>query len=215
MNTTNETLLEIPIGAKVYGRDGLLGRSVCLVIDPVADVVTDLVLQLKNETSREILVPVDHLKDTGPEQVKVDLSLEEVHELRPFKKTEFLDVEVPRWGISGSLVMWPYLAPEQHWVPQKVEMIPPGDPAIQRKTEVRAKDGRVGFVDEFMIEPVSGHITHLVMREGHLLGQHDVMIPVSAIQFVDEDIVWLSLTKQEVKDLPVIPLRHRRWQEKK
>ena len=32
-------------------------------------------------------------------------------------------------------------------------------------------------VDELLVDPENEHITHLVMREGHLWGQKDVVYP--------------------------------------
>jgi hypothetical protein len=64
-------------------------------------------------------------------------------------------------------------------------------------------------VDEFLVDRETEHITHLVLREGHLWGQKDVLIPVSEIAHVDEERVYLTLSKAEVADLPTAPLR--RW----
>jgi sporulation protein YlmC with PRC-barrel domain len=45
------------------------------------------------------------------------------------------------------------------------------------------------FVDEFVVNPKNGHITHLVMREGHLWGQKDVIIPLALVLRVSID--WI------------------------
>jgi hypothetical protein len=37
----------------------------------------------------------------------------------------------------------------------------------------------------FVVDPKTGHITHLVLREGHLWGQRDVAIPVNAIERIE------------------------------
>jgi hypothetical protein len=66
-------------------------------------------------------------------------------------------------------------------------------------------------VDEFLVDRETGHITHLVLREGHLWGQRDVLIPVSGIGHIDENRVYLTLNKKEIEDLPTIPVR--RWHE--
>jgi hypothetical protein len=67
----------------------------------------------------------------------------------------------------------------------------------------------VGRVDEFLIDPENDHITHLVMREGHLWGQKDVTIPISEIDRIEGDSVYLKLSKDEVEALPAIPMH--RW----
>ena len=49
-------------------------------------------------------------------------------------------------------------------------------------------------------------MTHLVMREGHLWGKKDVVIPVSEVDRIEEDTVYLKLSKDEVQALPAIPV---------
>jgi sporulation protein YlmC with PRC-barrel domain len=62
-------------------------------------------------------------------------------------------------------------------------------------------------VDEFLVDPGSGQITHLALREGHLWGRRDVTIPVSAIDRIEDDIVYLKLDKAAIAALPAIPVR--------
>ena len=48
------------------------------------------------------------------------------------------------------------------------EQIPLGELAVSGGAHVEATDGRMGRVDEFLVNQENGYITHLVMREGHL-----------------------------------------------
>lgn len=81
---------------------------------------------------------------------------------------------------------------------------------MNRGTRIEATDGYIGHIDEFVVNPEKGHITHLVMREGHLWGQKDVIIPLSAIGDIDVDTVFLNLDKQQIESLPSFPV-HRLW----
>jgi sporulation protein YlmC with PRC-barrel domain len=72
---------------------------------------------------------------------------------------------------------------------------------------VEATDGKVGRVDEFLINPKTDHITHLVLREGHPWGRKDVTIPVSQIDHYKENTVYLKLDKHGIEALPAIPVR--------
>jgi hypothetical protein len=45
------------------------------------------------------------------------------------------------------------------------------------------------------------------MREGHLWGQRDVTIPISKIDRMEENTVYLKLDKESVEALPTIPVR--------
>jgi sporulation protein YlmC with PRC-barrel domain len=102
--------------------------------------------------------------------------------------------------------MWPYVIPEV-LMPIEHMHIPPGELAVRRGARVRATDGHVGRVDEFMVDPTNGHITHLVLREGHPWGQKDVTIPVSQIERIEENAVYLRLDKHSIEALPAIPVR--------
>ena len=92
-------------------------------------------------------------------------------------------------------------------VRQRVRAVPPGELAVHRGARVRATDGRVGRVDEFVIEPESGQITHLTMRTGHLWGDREVSIPVSEIGRIAENTVHLKLGKRQIGALPLLRVR--------
>jgi sporulation protein YlmC with PRC-barrel domain len=72
---------------------------------------------------------------------------------------------------------------------------------------VHAKDGAIGRVQGLVIDPADHHVTHVRLDEGHLWGQKRVAIPINAVRSVD-DGVRLSLTKDEVRDLPPVDLDH-------
>ena len=57
---------------------------------------------------------------------------------------------------------------------------------------------QVGKLDELVVDRQSGEITNVLMREGHLWGNKDLVIPVSAIDWVDADTVYLKLDKADV-----------------
>jgi sporulation protein YlmC with PRC-barrel domain len=112
---------------------------------------------------------------------------------------------------GGSYYYLPYVDPEMTvQVPVEHKQIPSGELAVHRGTRVESTDGYVGHINEFVVNPKSGHITHLVMREGHLWGQKEVIIPVSAMGDALGDTVFLKLDKQQIESLPTFPL-HRRW----
>jgi sporulation protein YlmC with PRC-barrel domain len=111
----------------------------------------------------------------------------------------------------GSYYYLPYVSAESSvYEAVEHEQIPPGELAVRRGTRVEAKDGYVGKVDEFVINPKNGHITHLVMREGHLWGKKDVIIPLSSLGTTLNDTVFLKLDKHQIESLPTFPLK-RRW----
>ena len=112
---------------------------------------------------------------------------------------------------KGSYYYLPYVTPEKTvQVSEEHEQIPLGEMTVRRGTHIEATDGYVGQVDEFVVNPGNGHITHLVMREGNLLSQKDVIIPISAMGDTHEDTLCLKLTKLQIESLPTFALQ-RRW----
>jgi hypothetical protein len=204
--------MDIPIDADVQCTDGVAGRSTYVVLNPVTRRVTHVVVRQGSFPHLERLVPVGMVTETSPDQIHLNCSQQELHGLVPFIETEFLPGESPYEAYEpDEYRLWPYVLPDDELVPVEYERVPSGELAVRRGSHVRATDGDVGRVDEFLVDRESEHITHLVLREGHLWRQKDVLIPVSEIGQIDEDRVYLTLGKEEVANLPTIPLR--RWHE--
>jgi sporulation protein YlmC with PRC-barrel domain len=85
--------------------------------------------------------------------------------------------------------------------------VPAGELALHSGMSVEATDGKVGKLDALVLDPSSGEVTNLLMREGHLWGKKEVAIPVSAIDWIDADTVYLKADKAEVKALPPVPVK--------
>jgi hypothetical protein len=202
--------MDIPVGAEVKCTDGPGGRSTYVVLNPVTRKLTHVVVQEDSFPHLGRLVPVEMVAETSPDQIHLTCSQEELHGLESFIETEFLTGEFPytTYGFN-EFRLWPYILPEDELAPVEHEKVPTDELAVHRGSRVRATDGDVGQVDEFLVSRETRHITHLVLREGHLWGQKDVLIPVSEIGQIDEDRVYLTLSKQEIANLPTIPVR--RW----
>ena len=211
--------MEIPLNVQVECTDGVCGRSEYVLINPIIDQVTHLVVKEDSSPIAEYIVPVGVVSNTTAETIQLRCSKAELEKMDPFIKTTFVEKPVAdkyalyggggyNWGAYYS---WPYVGSISTMsVPEEHLQIPPGELAVQRGTRVEATDGYVGKVDEFVVNPENGHITHLVMREGHLWGKKDVMIPLSAMGETREDTVFLKLDKRQIESLPTFPV-HRRW----
>ena len=90
---------------------------------------------------------------------------------------------------------------------ETVEHIPPGELAVHHGTKVAARDGRLGHVAELVLDLDTGHISHFVLEEGHLWGKKEVTVPVTAIDYLLENTVYLKLDKKEVESLPAVPVK--------
>ena len=189
-----------------------------VLINPVIDQVTHLVVKEDSSPNTEYIVPVDFVTETIADTIQLRCSKAELEKMDPFIKTTFIEEKIPdrnfrysgKYGM-GSYYYMPYVTPDRTvYESMENQQIPPGELTVRRGTRVEATDGYVGKVDEFVVNPENGHITHLVMREGHLWGQKDVIIPLSAMGDTRQDTVFLKIDKHQIESLPTFPV-HRRW----
>jgi sporulation protein YlmC with PRC-barrel domain len=200
--------MDIPIGVEVFCKDGLCGHATHVVLRPKAEEVTHLVVKENGSPRREILIPITAVTETTPDSINLRYTRHEIAELQPFIETDYVQVEAPR-PTSGIYYMMPHLYQDTETLPVRHETIPADELAVRRGAWVEATDGMVGRVDEFLVDPESDHITHLVLREGHLWGQKDVTIPVSVIGRIEENVVHLKIDKREIEALPSVSVRRK------
>jgi hypothetical protein len=202
-------MMDLPMNANVHCADGHGGHSTYVIVNPVDQQVTHLVVKEHKPPFIERLVPIDQVVETTSNLIRLRCTQDELEKMEPFIETEYLVANIPNYEVlRGIYRVWPFVVPEEtRYIPLEHEHIPPGELAVHRGAWVEATDGRVGQVDEFLVDPKNGHITHLVLREGHLWGRKDVVIPVSAIVRSEEDAVYLGLDKRSIEALPTIPVR--------
>jgi sporulation protein YlmC with PRC-barrel domain len=198
--------MDISIKAIVNCSDGQCGKTTRVILKPTTEEITHLVVSNEVFPETEYLVPIKLVKESKPNQILLKCTRKELSELPIFDQVVFVPSNLV--GYTGSpYMMWPYFAPAAAYITVEKEHIPAHELAIRRGAGVEALDGRIGRVDEFLINPNTDHITHLVMREGHLWGRKDVTIPVKQIDHYQDGIVYLKLNKMEIEKLPTVPVR--------
>jgi sporulation protein YlmC with PRC-barrel domain len=218
--------MDIPIGARVKCTDGYCGKSSYVLVNPITQTVTHVVVDDSDWlgiTGR--IVPFEQVANTTPDKIVLRCSRTEVFEMDEFVKVHYIDNPLYDPSFVGldrpissrglwledpeSYMLWPYVTPdvESPYVPVADKQIPPDELAVRRGADVWATDGRVGKVDELMVDPASGHITHLVLKRGHLWGQQDITVPIAAIHHMEASTVKLNLDKQAIAALPKLPVR--------
>jgi sporulation protein YlmC with PRC-barrel domain len=203
--------MDIPMNAEVHCSDGRCGHSTYIIVNPISRKVTHLVVKEKQAPHTERLVPIKLVTETTRDQVRLGCTQDKLARMEPFAETEYIRERIPDYErYEATYLVWPYQVPDvTQTLAVRHKRVPHGELAVQRGARVRASDGRIGRVDEFLVDPEDGHITHLVLREGHLWGQKDVTIPVSEIERIEENTVYLKLNKRDVGKLPAIPIRRR------
>jgi sporulation protein YlmC with PRC-barrel domain len=201
--------MEIPIDVKVLCKDGEAGHTAAIIMDPATQQVTHVVVRGKGTLLGEFLVPVDAIDKSNPHELTLLWSLVELAAAQRFDKA----ILVGDGGVvPGSAMMWPYagVSDMNFGAPMpsafvQVEEVPESGIAVHVGAHVNATDGRVGKVDEFLIDRKTSAITHVILRHGHLWGKHDISVPVSDIDHVQDDVVYLKIDKKAIEALPIVP----------
>jgi hypothetical protein len=216
MAGTAPRAMELAIGSRVDCTDqAACGELTRVVVDPVAGAVTHVVVSPKHGPRVGRLVPLD-LVDTGSGTVRLCCSAAGLDALAPAEETEFLPA-LDGYGHypPEHVLTWPYyglgigtgMVPDADVFPRAVtrDRLPFGEVAVRRGERVHACDGDIGRVQGLVVDGAGHLVTHVLLQEGHLWGRKHVAIPIGAVVDV-QDGIRLSLTKQEVADLPPVEL---------
>jgi len=206
--------MDIPVGVEVHCSDGLCGRSTYLVVDTRSKEVTHVVVKEAQSPHTERLVPLEAVSDTAPDVILLGCTRDGLNRMDPFIQTEYIVEEMPDLEYApggfvpiGLVSAMPYPVRDRtQVVAVGHKQVPLGERAIRRGSHVEATDGRVGRVDELIVHPKDGQITQLVMREGHLWGQREIVIPISEVDHIEEETVYLKLSKVQVEALETVAM---------
>jgi sporulation protein YlmC with PRC-barrel domain len=202
------------IGSEAVGSDGYRGEVLAVVVDPAARTVTHLVVEPRGREGLARLVPLDlaDLADTvgaGSDPVRLRCTETEFMNLEPAEETlaEFVpgypdpvQLLPPGWrGAGGGTADGGTILR----IPEKetIDVVPPGEVEERRGEHVHATDGDIVGLRGLRIDPGSRRVTHVLVREGHVWGHHDVDIPAEMVAGFGDGI-RLSVTRQQVRDLP-------------
>jgi sporulation protein YlmC with PRC-barrel domain len=218
---------EFTIGAEASCSDGPVGKVSRVVVDPVAKSLTHLVVEPGFRDGPSRLVPLD-LVDGAPGAVRIRCTKAEFEKLEQAEETKFIPrtTSFASYG-AGDVLSWPYYGAgglgdldgiggaggmgTQGGSPvsRKVtyDTVPVGEVGVRRGQPVLATDGAIGHVQGLVVHPDTGHVTHVLLQEGHLWGRKEVAIPISAVD-TTVDGTQLTIAKQDVQDLPPVDITH-------
>ena len=211
-------------GAVVSCEDGECGELERVLVAPGTVVVTHLVVAPGHRKGEGRLVPVDLVDTAVARAVRLRCTLAQFDALDPAEEA------VLRGGLA---VDWESQAAEQqvmerYWgsgnpglegperpttgmhMEQRVvdeDHIPDEAGEISEGQRVHASDGPIGRVDGVVADANDHRMTHVLLEEGHLWGRREIAVPISAVKFVIDDGVHLSLTKEQVGSLPPVAPR--------
>jgi sporulation protein YlmC with PRC-barrel domain len=212
---------QFTIGAEASCSDGAVGTLSRVIVDPVAEAVTYLVVEPEHGRDHGRLVPLDLVDDAAGE-IRLRCSKAEFENLASAEETQFIPATrdydsygpgqigyMPYYGLGGGMIVPGVSAGGGEIAPQAVtsDAVPLGEVEVRRGQPVQATDGDIGHVQGLVIDPASRHVTHVLLQEGHLWGRKEVAIPISAVASTGDGI-QLKITKQDVQDLPRVDTNH-------
>jgi len=198
------------MGAQVDATDGRCGHLTRVIVDPVADALTHLVVEPRHHEERARLVPVDLVVSADDEVVRLKCTKEQFERLDSAEDVQVLQASATPGGYGPDASLRPYFSvgmPFGHRRHSAFEdRIPVGEVEIRRGDAVHATDGLIGAVEGVVIDPADHHVTHVILQEGHVWGRKKVAIPIGAANRVGDEI-RVDLTKDEIEALPPVSLR--------
>ena len=202
-------MTNIPLNANVACSDGPCGQSTNVIVNPINHTVTHFALRDKSLAGNPTrLVPVGTVASVTPQQIRLMCSKADVEAMTPFIVTNFIPQSAPGYAYAtGEAYHSQYVVNDTGYDAVNEPTIPAGEEEVHSGMHVQATDGKVGKLDALVLDPDSGMITHILLREGHLWGKKDVAIPVAEIKYSDGESVYVKLDKAAVKALPEVPVK--------
>jgi hypothetical protein len=192
--------VDIPIHADVICLDGDAGTSKALIVDPLQRRLTHVVVREHGLADSERLVPIGLVDETSEGTIWLRCTRAELHELDDFIDAHFVDLTTyatpavsPSYDLSN---LSPIVVSER---------IPKGELALRRHSRVEATDGTVGHVESLVVA-ADDRISHVVVRTHRFLSRQEVAVPVSDVERLLPDYVFLRLSRRDVERLPHVPL---------
>ncbi|GIW10221.1 MAG: hypothetical protein KatS3mg061_1278 [Dehalococcoidia bacterium] len=213
--------MDVAIGSAVYCRDGQVGTVERVVISPRRREVTDLIVATGGLLHRDLVVPIERVARIEDGRVVLDLSAEEVRELPVYLEASYVAPDptwrpLPAYSSTQVVLSTDPLGAAQAterpalvgWVQQRVR---PGLPeeavVLRRGMPVECRSGRLGVVDQVLLDPEERTVTHVVVRRGTLLSR-DVIIPLEWVTAITENGIFVEASREQVERLPEFRPRH-------
>lgn len=199
--------MDLPLQADVYCIDGHAGKTVGVILKPKQDQITDIVVLQDGLFAGKVIVSLEYVGETTPNQVHLRLTRKQLSEQTVFAETNVLEVpsSYPFMASGAAYPLGSVFWDQNYMEDETLEVdktVPDGTVTLVHGDVVEATDGQAGRIDELLLDPATSQITHLVLREGHLWGARDVTIPVQHIERLDNHTVYLNLSKDQIAALP-------------
>jgi len=203
--------MNLEIGEEVLGPDGKLGILTHIVIEPLGERVTHVVVARGGLHPWEKVVPTERLERTEGARVWTNLHLEEMDAFPDYlsvigtASAPTTPAEAPFGELLPAGLLWPsnvlgwYLPSHQSQTPAHLcANLPAGTQGLRSGTEVYCRDGRVGRLDEVLYDEASGRATGMIIRKGFIFAR-ELEAPIDWVEAIN-DTIHLKVTRAEVPE---------------
>ena len=210
-------MIEIKIGAAVKSEGREVGRVARIVLDRNSYEGTHVVVKYGGPLNgRHVLMPLDWISGSEPDQVRIERTGAQLAELPDFEVEHYArldeldreEFEHPRSKVKPS--NWVnYVVPlvanafgDPYHTPGVVvtdQMVKPSEGIIRRGCAVESRDGhKVGQVQELLLSEPDWRLTGVIIERGFVL-THPMRIPADWITRIGRDRIVLNRTREQVE----------------
>ena len=197
--------LDLTLGTQIICTDQSSGKLVAIGVDPATKQATDLVVQKGLLNKQTWVVPLSAVERATGHALYLNLSNDQLTTY-----PEYRERAVSESAAGASQTPSSSLTPtlEQGTEPtlplaQGLQAdIVTGHAVLSVKTAIRTEQGDFATLKHVVVDGVSGHITHVVVRKG-FFAKHFI-IPQEAIAQISGDAILVALHPDEIAALPQV-----------
>ncbi len=193
--------MDIPVKAQVECLDGICGQSTCVIIDPATRFVTHVVVEDKDKPEAQYLVPLNAFKLSMPHLIQLRYTKYELRKMPRFVRIDYERRVLPYTFYPPGNTVGPTVIIASDMIPISHEQTPKGELAVHQGAQVKAVDGPIGQVDEFLLDPTTEQINYLVFRTRHLWRRQALIVPASQIEQITDNAIYLKSDRQTIEQM--------------
>ena len=207
--------MDIATDVHIVCHDGIYGYLDGIVLNPVTDEITHIVATEDKLLGEKRLVPIEEIAESTFRYILLRCNLKELAAFDLFTDIEYIPARSADEYSSTdredhTTFSWPFASTKPGYIPIEHEHIPANELMFHHNTVIFATDGKVGFLDDLIIDPDTHKITDLAVRVCYFWGYKDVDIPLMQIERLNQDSVYLKLNKATIESLPLISIHEDR-----
>lgn len=197
----HEPLINLPLAAPVYAGTTLVGHVEHVIVDPSHGRATWLVVRETALPNTLRLVAEKFVTAKTEEGVHLSCDATKVAEMREYVITDYYPPSFFLHLAADEKCKLP-LAPSS-WTVER-PATPQGSIALTGHEAVWATDGKVGKLDGVHVEAHTGRVVELLLRQGHLWGAREVVIPAGLVAAYEDGLVRLTVDTAAIGALPSV-----------